>query len=65
MPPRTSGRATPPVGHELSQQIADFTATCCDDSDFHLADRRGKAGCNKVSSVTPELLKALYEEASK
>lgn len=30
------------MGHEVGQQLADFTATCCDDSDFHLADQWGK-----------------------
>ena len=54
-----------PLGHEVSQQIADFTATCYDGSGFHLADQRGEVIYNKVSSVSPELMKALYEEASK
>ena len=28
-------------------------------------NHRGEVICNRVGSVTPELLKALYEEASK
>lgn len=31
-----------PVGCEVGQQLADFTVTCYDGSDFHLADQRGK-----------------------
>ena len=30
------------VGHEAGQQLADFTLTCYDGSEFHLADNRGK-----------------------
>ena len=31
-----------PIGHEPGQQLADFTLTCYDDTEFHLADTRGK-----------------------
>ena len=31
-----------PIGHEVGQQLADFTVTCFDGSEFHLADQRGK-----------------------
>jgi thiol-disulfide isomerase/thioredoxin len=31
-----------PIGHEVGQQLADFTAECFDGSTFHLADMRGK-----------------------
>jgi len=31
-----------PVGHEVGQQLEDFTVKCYDGSDFHLADTRGK-----------------------
>ena len=31
-----------PVGHEVGQQLPDFTLECYDGSEFHLADARGK-----------------------
>ncbi len=31
-----------PVGHEIGQQLADFTLECYDGSRFHLADTRGR-----------------------
>jgi len=31
-----------PVGYEVGQQLQDFTITCTDGSEFHLADHRGK-----------------------
>ena len=31
-----------PVGHEVGQQLEDFTLACYDGSEFHLADARGK-----------------------
>ncbi len=31
-----------PVGHEVGNQLADFTLTCYDGSKFHLAETRGK-----------------------
>ena len=31
-----------PVGHEVGQQLQDFTLNCYDGSEFHLADTRGK-----------------------
>ena len=31
-----------PLGNEVGQQLPDFTITCLDGSDFHLADYRGK-----------------------
>ena len=31
-----------PIGHEPGQQLADFTLTCYDGTEFHLADTRGK-----------------------
>ena len=31
-----------PVGHEIGQQLEDFTLQCYDGSEFHLADTRGK-----------------------
>ena len=31
-----------PIGHEVGQQLADFTLQCYDGSTFHLADLRGK-----------------------
>lgn len=34
---------TTPVGHEIGQQLADFTAVCYNGSAFHLAEQRGKA----------------------
>ncbi|MDO4866682.1 MAG: redoxin family protein [Clostridia bacterium] len=32
-----------PIGHEVGQQLEDFTLECYDGSEFHLADMRGKA----------------------
>lgn len=31
-----------PVGYDVGMQLADFTITCLDGSEFHLADTRGK-----------------------
>jgi thiol-disulfide isomerase/thioredoxin len=31
-----------PEGHEVGQQLPDFTVTCLDGSTFHLAEQRGK-----------------------
>lgn len=31
-----------PVGHEVGQRLEDFTLTCFDGTEFHLADARGK-----------------------
>ncbi|MBQ7487482.1 MAG: TlpA family protein disulfide reductase, partial [Clostridia bacterium] len=31
-----------PIGYEVGEQLADFTAECMDGSTFHLADTRGK-----------------------
>ena len=31
-----------PVGHEVGEQLPDFTLECYDGSEFHLADARGK-----------------------
>ena len=31
-----------PIGHEIGQQLEDFTLQCYNGSDFHLADARGK-----------------------
>ena len=31
-----------PIGYEVGNQLADFTVTCYDGSEFHLADTRGK-----------------------
>ena len=31
-----------PVGYDIGNQLADFTITCLDGSEFHLADTRGK-----------------------
>ena len=31
-----------PIGHEVGQQLEDFTLTCYDGSEFHLAEQRGK-----------------------
>ena len=31
-----------PVGYDVGMQLADFTVTCLDGSEFHLADTRGK-----------------------
>ena len=38
----TDWSSTSPEGHEVGQQLADFTITCLDGSEFHLADYRGK-----------------------
>ena len=38
----TDWSSTAPEGHEVGQQLADFTITCLDGSEFHLADYRGK-----------------------
>ena len=34
--------STAPEGHEVGQQLSDFTITCLDGSEFHLAEQRGK-----------------------
>ena len=34
--------STAPIGSEVGQQLKDFTITCLDGSEFHLADYRGK-----------------------
>ena len=47
------------------KRLADFTAVCYNGSVFHLTERRGELIYNKVGSVTPEPLKALYKEATK
>ena len=31
-----------PIGYEVGDQLADFSITCVDGSEFHLADERGK-----------------------
>ena len=31
-----------PIGHEVGNQLGDFTLPCYDGSQFHLADNRGK-----------------------
>ncbi len=31
-----------PIGHEVGQQLADFTLQCYDGTEFHLADTRGR-----------------------
>ena len=38
----TSFESTAPIGYEVGQQLQDFTITCLDGSEFHLADYRGK-----------------------
>ncbi len=46
--PETGSSAAPsydsaaPIGHEAGEQLADFTLTCYDGSEFHLADTRGR-----------------------
>ena len=47
------------------KRLADFTAVCYNGSGFHLTEQRGEAIYYKAGSAMPELLKALYEEASK
>ena len=41
-PAAASYTSDAPVGHEVGQQLPDFTVTCLDGSTFHLADQRGK-----------------------
>ena len=38
----TGHKSEAPVGHEVGEQLEDFTLTCYDGSQFHLADTRGK-----------------------
>ncbi len=38
----TSYSSEAPVGYDIGNQLADFTITCLDGSEFHLADTRGK-----------------------
>jgi thiol-disulfide isomerase/thioredoxin len=38
----SSFRSDAPVGYEVGMQLQDFTLTCLDGSEFHLADTRGK-----------------------
>ena len=52
------------VGHEIGQQLPDFTITCYDGTQFHLEDTRGKVIYNEVKSVTPDMLESLFREAS-
>jgi len=40
--PATSLSSDAPVGNQPGQQLADFTITCLDGSEFRLADQRGK-----------------------
>ena len=40
--PVTNWVSDAPVGFEVGQQLEDFTLTCYDGSEFHLADYRGK-----------------------
>ncbi len=41
-PAAVSYESDAPVGHEIGQQLPDFTLACYDGSEFHLADARGK-----------------------
>ena len=38
----TAWESDAPVGHETGNQLADFTLTCYDGTQFHLADTRGR-----------------------
>ena len=40
--PAVDYTSSAPLGNEVGQQLPDFTITCLDGSDFHLADYRGK-----------------------
>lgn len=40
--PTVSWDSDAPIGHEVGQQLEDFTLTCYDGTDFHLAKQRGK-----------------------
>ena len=40
--PAASYESDAPLGHEVGQQLPDFTLTCYDGSTFHLAEQRGK-----------------------
>ena len=37
-----SFESSAPIGYDVGQQLQDFTLTCFDGSEFHLADTRGK-----------------------
>ncbi|MBQ9010045.1 MAG: TlpA family protein disulfide reductase, partial [Clostridia bacterium] len=41
-PAAVSYESDAPIGHEVGQQLQDFTTECLDGSTFHLADTRGK-----------------------
>ena len=41
-PEAASLESDAPVGHEVGQRLPDFTLTCYDGTEFHLADQRGK-----------------------
>ena len=41
-PDATSYESDAPIGHEVGQQLEDFTLACYDGAEFHLADARGK-----------------------
>ena len=41
-PAAESYESDAPLGHEVGQQLPDFTLTCYDGSEFHLAEQRGK-----------------------
>ena len=41
-PPAASYESSAPIGHEVGQQLEDFTLQCYDGSEFRLSDTRGK-----------------------
>ena len=41
-PAAESRESDAPIGHEVGQQLEDFTLQCYDGTEFHLADTRGK-----------------------
>ena len=64
-----SFESSAPIGYEVGQQLQDFTITCLDGSEFHLADTRGKVTfinlwatyCTPCVQELPHF-SALYEE---